>query len=160
METLMRTVTLATAVASGLTGGSFFAFSSFVMPALRRLPATDAVRAMQAINVEAPRSLLMVPLVGSAVGSVAVAAWALSRPSGAGRGLLLAGAAAGVAAFSVTAAYHVPRNTALAGVDGASSAVAGAWTGYEPGWTAMNHVRTALALASAALLVAGAVQGD
>jgi uncharacterized membrane protein len=156
-NTLMRTITLATALGSGVMGGVLFGFSSFVMPALHRLPASDAVRAMQAMNVTAPRGLAL-PLVASGLGSVVVGAWALARSSGSARGLLVAGAAAGLAAFAVTAAYHVPRNNALDRVDASSAASATAWAAYEPGWVAMNHVRTTLSLASAALLVAGALR--
>lgn len=154
---LLRTITLATAACSGLMGGVLFGFSSFVMPALNRLGAADAVRTMQAINVAAPRGLGL-PLVVSGLGSVVVGAWALARTSGSTRALLVAGAAAGVAAFAITAVYHVPRNNALDRTDAGSAAVAEAWHAYAPGWVAMNHVRTALSLASAALLVAGAVR--
>ncbi len=156
-NTLMRTITLATALGSGVMGGVLFGFSSFVMPGLNRLPAGDAVRAMQAFNLTAPRGL-GVPLLLSGVGSVVVGAWALGSSHGSTRALLVAGAAAGVAAFAVTAAYHVPRNNALDRVDAASAAAVSAWSDYEPGWVAMNHVRTTLSLASAALLVAGAVR--
>jgi uncharacterized membrane protein len=156
-NTLMRTITLATALGSGLMGGVLFGFSSFVMPALNRLPASDAVRAMQAINVTAPRGLGL-PLVGSALGSVVVGVYAVSRTTGSTRALLVAGAAAGVAAFLVTAAYHIPRNNALDQIDPASVAVGSAWSDFEPGWVAMNHVRATLSVASAALLVAGAVR--
>jgi uncharacterized membrane protein len=103
-----------------------------------------------------------VPLLVSGVGSVVVGAWALASIHGSSHGstraLLVAGAAAGVAAFAVTAAYHVPRNNALDRVDAGSAAAASAWSDYAPGWVTMNHVRTTLSLASAALLVAGAVR--
>ena len=107
-------VAAATALGSGVLAGVFFGFSTLVMPSLRRLPVPEAVTAMQAINDVAPRSLLMLPLVTSGAGSLAVAAWALADADTAGRGWLLAGAGAGVACFLITAAYHVPRNNALA----------------------------------------------
>ena len=155
-NTLIRTITLATALGTGVMGGVLFGFSSFVMPALNRLPASEAVRTMQAINVTAPRGL-GVPLVVSGLGSVVVGGWALASTDGWTRALLVGGAAAGVAAFAVTAAYHVPRNNALDQVEADSSAAVAAWSDYEPGWVAMNHVRTALSLVAAGLLVAGAV---
>ncbi len=154
----MRTVTLATALGTGVLGGVFVGFSTFVMPGFDRLAAGDAVRAMQAVNVTAPRGLA-VPLVVSGLGSLAVGGWALARSSGSTRALLVAGALTGVVALGVTAAYHVPRNDALDRVDaGSAPAAAAAWQGYAPGWVAMNHVRAALSLASAGLLVAGAVR--
>lgn len=157
-STLMRTVTLATALGTGVLGGVFVGFSTVVMPALDRLPAAAAVQAMQAINVVAPRGL-GVPLLVSGAGSLAVGGWALARSSGSTRALLVAGALAGVVALGVTAAYHVPRNDALGRVDATAPVAAAAWQGYAPGWVAMNHVRAALSLASAGLLVAGAVRG-
>ncbi|MDV3220541.1 DUF1772 domain-containing protein [Intrasporangium sp.] len=157
----MQALSLVTAGASGVMGGVLFGFSSFVMPGLRRLPATDAVAAMQAINKAAPRALGL-PLVVSGLGSAAVGAWSLTQSASAGspgpRALLLAGAAAGVVAFAVTVGYHIPRNDRLDAVDARSSAAAGAWADYVPGWVAMNHVRTALSLASAALVAAGVIQ--
>src|SRR5690606_29761669 len=50
MEPLAVALTWAAAVGSALVAGVFFAFSSFVMPALATLPAAPAIRAMQAIN--------------------------------------------------------------------------------------------------------------
>ncbi len=155
---ILTTVTLAT---SAVLGGVFVGFTTVVMPGLARMPAREALVAMQAINVAAPRGLLMVPLMGSAVGSVVVGVvggWQALAGRGEGRWMLLAGAAVGVAAFVVTVAYHVPRNDALGQVDALSSGAAQAWAAYQPGWTALNTVRAGLALVSAALMVAGVVR--
>lgn len=86
-------MTAATALAAGTLGGTLFAFSTFVMPALDALPSGQAIEAMQAINDRAPRSLLMVPLAGSAAGSLATGLLAL-WPGAANRARLLAGSAA------------------------------------------------------------------
>lgn len=159
-NTLMITVTLATAAGSAVLGGVFVGFTTVVMPALAALPSSDGLEAMQAINLAAPRGLLMLPLIGSAIGSVGLGGWAAFAGRGEGRWLVLAGAAAGVAAFAVTAAYHVPRNDALGRVDAASGEAAAAWAAYQPGWTTLNSVRAALALVSAGLMVAGAVRSS
>ena len=153
----MRTAALATALGTGVLGGVFVGFSTFVMPALDRLSASDAVRAMQAINLTAPRGLGL-PLATSLVGSLTVGGWAVSRTEGSTRALLVAGALTGLVAFGITAVYHVPRNNALDRIDASSAAAAGAWQGYAPGWVAMNGVRAGMSLASAGLLVAGAVR--
>lgn len=152
---VVSALTALTAVGCALTSGSLFAFSSFVMPALKRLPDSDGLAAMQAINEAAPRSLLMLPLIGSAVGSVLVGGYALLASGHPRRGWLLAGAVLGVAAFGVTAAYHVPRNNALAALAPSAAGSAEAWQQYAVDWTRMNHVRVALALASACCLVVG-----
>ena len=159
MMTALRIAALVTAGASGLMGGVLFGFSSFVMPALNRLPASQAVATMQSINELAPRALGL-PLVVGGIGSVAVGVWALTRgdiPAGT-KALLLSGALAGAVAFAITPGYHVPRNDRLATVTADSAAAGPAWEQYYPGWVGMNHVRTALSLASAALVIAGAAR--
>ena len=47
-------LTLVAAVGAGLVGGVFFAFSAFVMRALRGLPDEQGLAAMQAVNRAAP----------------------------------------------------------------------------------------------------------
>jgi uncharacterized membrane protein len=63
-------ITLASALGSGLAAGVFFAFSTFVMPALGRLPADQATAAMQQINIKAINPWFMSALFGTAVISV------------------------------------------------------------------------------------------
>jgi uncharacterized membrane protein len=156
---VMPSVAAVTALGSGVLGGVFFGFSTLVMPALHRLSTPDAVTAMQRINQVAPASLLMLPLVTSAAGSLVVGAWALTGAGAPGRGWLLAGAGAGLACFVVTAAYHVPRNDALATWDPRAAATADLWATYLREWTAMNHVRGALGLAAAVATTVGLAQG-
>lgn len=57
------------AVGSGLVAGVLFAFSSFVMNALARLPAAQGVRAMQVINLAVTKSLFILLFVGTAIAS-------------------------------------------------------------------------------------------
>ena len=45
-----QTLTVIAAVGAGVSGGVFFAFSSFIMKALGRLPAAEGISAMNAIN--------------------------------------------------------------------------------------------------------------
>lgn len=142
-----------------LAGGALFAFSSFVMPALRDLPTETAVRAMQSINDWAPRSVLMVPLMGSPALGALVGGLALADRLPGDRRLLLAGAALSVVAFAVTAAYHVPRNNQLATLAPGTPEAAAYWQTYLGEWTRMNHVRVALLLASGVSLWLGARRG-
>ncbi len=72
-------VALGTALGCGLLAGVFFAFSAFVMPALRRLPAAQGIAAMQSINRLAVTPALMTALFGTAVACVGLAAWAYWR---------------------------------------------------------------------------------
>jgi uncharacterized membrane protein len=51
LDGLLFVLTLFAALGCGLVAGVFFAFSTFVMKALARLPAEQGIAAMQAINV-------------------------------------------------------------------------------------------------------------
>lgn len=141
----MDTLALAAAIATGAIGGVFFAFSSFVMPALNRLPAPAAVAAMQAVNVTAVRAPLMLALFGTAALAVVVAV--LSPDA-----LRAAGAAAySLGVIGVTIAGNVPLNNRLAVLDAGSADAAAGWSGFSRPWTRLNTVRTLAALASAVL---------
>jgi uncharacterized membrane protein len=143
-----------TMIASAVLGGVFFAFSTFVMPGLRALPAREGMAAMQRINVVAPRSLLLLPLFASAVGSAVVGLHALIGDEVPDQALRLSAAVLGVACFIITVVANVPRNNVLAGVAPGEERAAAEWTAYLRTWTRWNHVRTGAAIASAALLAA------
>lgn len=155
MDTFNRFVTLPTAALAAITGGVLFGFSTLVMPALRRVPPPLGMRSMQQINLVAPRSLLMVPLLGSMVGSVVIAGWAFFHRECPRVGWLWMGAAAGIASFVVTAAFNIPQNNLLAHVDPEAATSTQTWLRYVSHWSIANHARTLLSLVSAgALLVA------
>lgn len=140
-----------TALGCGLMGGAFFAFSSFVMSGLKRLPTEQGIAAMQSINITAVTPAFMTALFATAAGCIAVVIAALVdwRQSVSiyllvGAGLYLAGV------IVMTGVYHVPRNNALAAADPASDEGAELWARYPREWTGWNHVRTFTALAAAA----------
>ena len=55
----MRTpLALLLCVAAGTVGGVFFAFSTFVMKALARLPHAQAIAAMQSINAASQQGFI------------------------------------------------------------------------------------------------------
>jgi uncharacterized membrane protein len=143
-----------TVIASAVLGGVFFAFSTFVMPGLRALPARDGIVAMQRINIAAPRSLLLLPLLVSAIGSGVIAIHALIGDDVPHQMMRLAAAVLGVACFIVTIVANVPRNNVLAEVAPSEERAAAEWTAYLTTWTRWNHVRTIAAITSAALLAA------
>ena len=152
----MRTLALATSVATGVSGGVFFGFSTFVMRALDRLPADQAIAAMNSINTYAPNPLFMTVLFGSAVAAVPLAVSAVRNLDRPGSKLLVAGAVLVLAPVVITAAYHVPRNDALALVDPTSAHAAREWSRFFGGWNAWNHVRTLTSIAGAMALAFGA----
>jgi len=51
MDQLIAVVGTTALLGSALVGGIFFAFSSFVMKALARVPSAEGIAAMQSINV-------------------------------------------------------------------------------------------------------------
>ena len=160
MDDFLVALTVITALGCGLNAGVFFAFSAFVMHALRRLPPAQGIAAMQSINVTAVTPAFMTALFGSAVACVpliiaGISTWdeSFGPYLAAGGGLYLAGT------IAPTIAYHVPRNDALARVDPESSEGASYWARYLAEWTRWNHLRGGAALAAAALLTVAAVVG-
>ena len=139
--TTRTALTATAAVGAGAMGGVFFAFSTFVMPALGRLRTADAVIAMQAVNRAAPTPWFMVPLFGTAALGVGLAVQAVRSPDQPDRVLVVAGAAAYLVVVVVTVAYHVPRNDALAKVDPGAASTVTAWSDYLRTWTRANHAR-------------------
>ena len=153
MPRILSLATLGTALGCGLVAGAFFAFSTFVMKALGSLPPSQAVRAMQALNVAAPTGLFLATLLGTALACGALAVQAVLGWSQPGAALRLAGSLAYVlGAFLVTMIANVPRNDALAALDPDSVNAAAEWVRYLSEWTRWNHVRTVAALMAAALL--------
>ena len=137
-------LTLASATGCGLIAGVFFAFSSFVMKALVRLPAAQGIAAMQSINVAVINPWFMAVFLGTAATCTLVAVFSILtwRPyTLAGSLLYLAGT------ILVTGLFNVPRNNTLATMDSLAL-----WADYVAGWTAWNHVRTAAALIASVLL--------
>jgi len=146
-------LTFGTALGCGLIAGVFFAFSTFVMPALARLPPAQGIAAMQSINVSAITPSFMVALFGTGAACAFLAGLSLLTPSRRGAWFVLAGSLLYlVGNVLVTIAFNVPRNDALAAVEPASADGAVLWASYLTGWTAWNHVRTFTALAAAGLL--------
>lgn len=152
-----RTLTLVAAVASAVVAGVFFAFSTFVMPALRRMPGTTGMPAMQSMNRMAPASpLFMLALMGTAALCVGLAIFVLvTRAGEPGTAWVVAGCALYLVCIVITGAYHVPRNDRLGLLDPGAAGMDGTWRDYVSGWLAWNHARTAAAVASSVAFVIG-----
>ena len=147
----IRALTIYTAVGSGAAGGVYFAFSTFIMKALNRLPAGQSIDAMKAINKDAPGSpLFMLLLFVTAVTALILGIRALIRTGEPGGVLLVVGGALYLVSLMVTMAYHVPHNDALMKVDSSAPSAAETWKSFIAGWNPWNHVRTVTALAAAA----------
>ena len=147
------TLTVAAAVGAGVSGGVFFAFSTFVMKGLGRLPDAEGISAMKAINKAAPNPLFMFALFGTAAISIALSVVALRHLDERWALCLLIGSALYLVSVMLTMAYHVLHNDALALIDPRAPNAAHAWAQYHSPWTAWNHVRTVTALAGASSFI-------
>lgn len=149
-------LTLVAALGCGLVAGVFFAFSGFVMRALRRLPSAEGVRAMQSINVVAVTPPLMTALFGIAAACLALVVWGVVSTGEDWAAPVIAGAALYlVGNVVVTIACNVPLNDRLAALKSSEGPEAAAlWDEYLSRWTAWNHVRTVTGLGAAAALTA------
>ena len=152
--TWIDAITFLAALGTGLIAGAFFAFSSFVMGALAKLPPAGGIAAMQSINIVVINPAFLGTLFGTGGLCLLLAAIAVVNWSAAGAAWLLAGALLYlVGTIGVTAFCNVPRNNKLAPLDPAAAGSAGIWSRYVTEWTWWNHVRTAAALAATACFI-------
>jgi len=160
MSTGLRILVLTAALGCGTLGGTLFAFSGFVMPALARLPGPAGVAAMQSINVTALRFPLGSVLAGTTLACIAVLVAGFLRLGEPGTIWMLAGAALFlVGGLLVTGLLNVPMNEQLAVMDPVAAASDGSWSEFLRGWTAANHLRTVASLAASACLMTAAAVG-
>jgi uncharacterized membrane protein len=142
---------LLTALGCGLIAGVFFAFSTFVMPALARLQPPQGIAAMQSINITVINPLFMIALFGTALACLFLAVSVLFKWHQPSAYLLVGSLLYLVGTIGVTIACNVPLNEALAIVKLDSSEGATLWAKYLTDWTFWNHIRTVAALVAAAL---------
>lgn len=160
LSTTATILAIIAAVGSGVVAGVLYAFSAFGMPGLRVLPPDQGAAAMQEMNIKAVRAPFMIPFMGTTIVSVVVAWLATSTWVDAASGWIVGGAALYVVGvFVITAAFHVPRNNALAVVDPTSQSGQDVWIVYARVWTLGNHVRSVLGMAAAIAFTIGAVVG-
>jgi uncharacterized membrane protein len=151
MSSLLTTLTVVGLLGTALVAGVFFAFSSFVMPALERMPAAQGMAAMQSINLTAVRAAFMTAMFGTALVCVALLVFAIrgwgqpyALPTLLGSVLYLVGA------IALTIVFHVPLNDALAALDPNAPSSAPVWSDYLRRWDAGNQVRWIVPLAGSA----------
>ena len=149
------TLTFAAALGSGLVAGVFFAFSSFVMPALGRLPPDQGLAAMQSINVTVITPGFMLALFGTAAIALMLGIGAISHWGQTGPMLILVASALYlIGCIGVTMGGNLPLNDAMAAVQPGSADGVTVWARYLRDWTFWNHVRMAASAGTCALYVA------
>jgi len=161
MNSLIAVVGIIAVVGSALVAGIFFAFSSFVMQALARVPSSNGITAMQSINIVVINPWFLGVFIGTAVlslGAVTLALISVTHPSSV---LFLGGAVFYVVGtFLITMLGNVPLNNKLAAVSATDPAAPKLWQHYLDRWTKWNHVRTAAAMIAALLYILGLMQID
>lgn len=146
---------LFSALGCGLIAGVFFAFSTFVMNALSRLPPVQGIAAMQWINITAINPLFMTALFGTAAACIFLIISSFKSQQPGAAYLLIGSLLYLIGTVGVTMVFNVPLNDALAKVEPGSAEGAKLWASYLVNWTMWNHIRSATALAAAGLLIVG-----
>ena len=141
-------------VGCAVIAGVFFAFSTFIMNALSRLPPAQGIAAMQSINITVINPLFMTALFGTAAGCLLLAIAVLPKLPQPNTIYLFVGAVLYlVGAIGVTIAFNIPLNDALAKVAPDSSEGSNLWARYLIDWTFWNHIRTLAAFVATVLLL-------
>ena len=146
-----------TAVASVVLGGVFFAFSSFVMPALGNLQPEEGIRAMQRINIDVFCGSFSALFFGLPVAFFGLGVSALVTLPPADSSYWVVGSVVYlVGCLLVTGLANVPLNNSLARLNSDAVGASAQWQSYVLVWTRWNHVRgLACLLAGLCYLVAG-----
>ncbi|HYJ99295.1 MAG TPA: anthrone oxygenase family protein [Burkholderiaceae bacterium] len=138
---------------SAVVGGTFYAFSSFVMKALARVAPEHGVPAMNSINIVVINPSFMLVFGGTALLSPVLAVAAVVSWSTLGSGLVLAGALLyAFGTFGVTMARNQPMNLRLGALP--SEQALAYWPQYVSDWLRWNHLRTAASLLAMAAFMA------
>jgi uncharacterized membrane protein len=139
------------AIGSGITAGIFFAFSSFVMPALQRIQSAQGVVAMKLIDTEVINFSFMGAFCGTGLLCVVLGVGSLFMWTHEGaKFVLVASLLYLVGRCGTTVVFNVPLNDKLARIADPTEAVS-FWPEYVALWTRWNHVCTIASVASAAL---------
>lgn len=161
MNLLMTLAVVVALLGSALIGGVFFAFSSFVMKALARMPSREGIAAMQSINVVVINPTFLGVFLGTAavcllVGVLALRFWGTSLAL-----FLLAGAVSYlIGTYLLTGIGNVPLNKRLAAVSVSDQEADSLWQHYLDRWTFLNTLRTGAAAFAALMFALGLLQGS
>ncbi len=159
MNPLIPLVGITALLGSALVGGAFFAFSSFVMKALARMPSSEGIAAMQSINVVVINPSFLGAFMGTALLSLGVGGLAMAHWSDPSASYFLGGAIFYfVGTFLVTVVGNIPLNDQLAAVSATDSAAVKLWEHYLARWTMWNHVRSVAAMVAVLLYSLGLMQ--
>lgn len=161
MNSATALIVLAALLGSALIAGVFFAFSSFVMRALARLPSPEGIAAMQSINVVVLNRSFLGTFIGTALISVLIAVLSVVTWGTPAAAWNLGGALLYFfGTFLVTAWGNVPLNERLEAVSAPEPAATGVWEYYLDRWTMFNTIRTIAAIAAVLMFTIGLMQSS
>jgi uncharacterized membrane protein len=144
-------LSIVVALGASLIGGTFFAFSNFVMPGIARQPPASAISTMNAINVTVLNAGFLGAFMGTAILGLALVLAVLvagGSPWAAAGALVYV-----IGTFGVTMAINVPMNDRLARFEVESAEGAAYWASYLRNWTWWNSVRSGAAMLATLLLL-------
>jgi uncharacterized membrane protein len=155
IATVLPFVTLLGIVGSGLMAGVFFAFSTAVMPGLRRLRPSAGAEAMQHVNVVIQNPLFLLVFMGTGLICLLVAIGALVSGAAGAVWLVIGALLYVVGSVGLTMGVNVPMNNRLDAANPITDTGAAIWADYLTRWTAWNHVRALACTAATAALAVG-----
>lgn len=140
MEQMRSAVLAAATLFVGLSAGVFFAYSTSVMPALRKVDDRTFVDVMQKINAAILNGWFLTAYTGALLAAIAAVLLHLGGAHRAALPWLVAATLLYAVVFVVTAAVNVPLNDQLdaAGLTDPAAARAA----FEASWNRWNTVRT------------------
>jgi uncharacterized membrane protein len=150
---LLSSLSLLSILGAATIGGVFSAFSTFVMRALRRLPAAQGMAAMQSINIAVINPVFLGVFMGTGAVCIMLALVSWFGPHAGAPARTFAAAVYLLGSVGVTMAFNVPLNNRLARLDAAAPESAELWPRYVAAWTRWNHVRTVASVAAAGVLL-------
>ena len=156
MSNWIYVLVIATLLGSALVGGIFFAFSTFIMKALGRIPSAEGIRAMQSINIVVINPMVMGALFGTAILSAAISVLVIGGWAGTLPHWFFVGSLLYIfGTFFVTAFGNVPLNNRLESASPNTGEQL--WRQYLNKWTFWNHVRTVAAMIAAFCFIMGLI---
>lgn len=157
MNSWIQVLGVAALLSSALVGGTFFAFSSFIMKALGKIPAADGIRVMQSINIVVINPLFLGVFCGTALlsGFLAVLPFVTDLQEPLPLWFLSGGLIYVIGTFLLTIAGNVPLNNQLATASPSQATGQAIWRTYLKRWTRLNHARTAAAILAAFCFLMG-----
>jgi uncharacterized membrane protein len=143
---------------SAMVGGTFKAFSEFIMSGLLRAAPAGGIESMQQINRTVLKTEFVGALIAIAFLSTAFALYAAAQISGLALNMLIFAPLAYVpSVFLMTIFGNVPMNKKLEALDHRSPEAEIYWKEYGRVWTRLNHFRTIGCIVTAGAYIVAAI---